>query len=63
VLVDDRDTGAGQKFADSDLMGIPYRVVISGKSLAAGGAEIKKRTEAESEIVPFDQLLKTLMKK
>jgi prolyl-tRNA synthetase len=63
VLFDDRDTGAGQKFADSDLMGIPYRVVISGKSLAAGGAEIKKRTEAESEIVPFDQLLKTLMKK
>jgi prolyl-tRNA synthetase len=62
VLFDDRDTGAGQKFADSDLMGIPYRVVISGKSLAAGGAEVKRRTETEAEIISLDQLLETLAK-
>ncbi len=60
VLYDDRDTGAGQKFADSDLMGIPYRVVVSGKSLEKGGAEVKKRTEAEAEIVPLDKLVNIL---
>jgi prolyl-tRNA synthetase len=60
VLYDDRDCGAGQKFADSDLMGIPYRVVISGKSLEKGGAEVKKRTESEAEIIPLDQLVKQL---
>lgn len=62
VLYDDRDAGAGQKFADSDLMGIPYRVVISGKSLEKGGAEVKKRTESEAEIVPLDQLVKRFSK-
>ncbi len=43
-LVDDRiDLGAGGRFADSDLIGIPKRIVISSKSLAAGGVEVKDR--------------------
>jgi prolyl-tRNA synthetase len=59
VLFDDRDEQAGSKFADSDLIGIPMRVVVSEKSLEKGGVEIKERTSDESEIVTVEQLLKT----
>ena len=59
VLFDDRDEGAGSKFADSDLIGIPMRVVVSDKSLEKGGVEIKERTSDQSEIVTTEQLLKT----
>ena len=51
VLYDDRDLPAGQKFADSDLLGIPTRVVLSRKAKTVGGYEIKKRTESEAKIV------------
>lgn len=58
VLFDDReDVSAGVKFSDSDLIGIPYRVVVSEKSLLAGGIELKKRKESESKIVTQDELL------
>lgn len=61
VLFDDRsDISAGEKFADADLIGIPYRVVVSKRSLADGGFEIKKRTEANGKIVSFDELIKLL---
>lgn len=61
VFFDDRvDTSAGEKFADSDLIGIPYRVVVSKRSLADGGFEIKKRTEANGKIVSFDDLINLL---
>jgi len=56
VLYDDREASAGEKFADSDLIGIPLRAIISEKSLAAGGVEIKKRTEEGSEVVPAEKL-------
>ncbi len=59
VLFDDREESAGAKFADSDLIGIPMRVVVSDKSLAAGGVEIKERTSETSEIITVEQLLKT----
>lgn len=59
VLFDDREESAGAKFADSDLLGIPMRVVVSEKSLEKGGVEIKERTSETSEIVSIDQLLKT----
>lgn len=51
VLFDDRPAGAGEKLADSDLLGIPYRLVVSEKSLSSGGIEVKKRTEKEPRIV------------
>jgi len=58
VLFDDRtDTSAGEKFADSDLIGIPYRVVVSKRSLADGGFEVKKRIEANGKIVSFDKIM------
>ncbi len=61
ILYDDRpDIGAGEKFADADLIGIPYRVVVSKRSLADGGYEIKKRTEESGKIVSREDLLITL---
>lgn len=58
VLYDDRnDMGAGEKFADSDLLGIPLRVVVSDRSLEAGGVEVKKRTEKESKILSPEELI------
>ena len=61
VLFDDRkEISAGEKFADSDLIGIPYRVVVSTRSLADGGFEIKKRTEEKGKIVSFDELIKNV---
>lgn len=62
VLFDDREASAGEKFADSDLIGIPMRVVVSDKSLAAGGVEIKERKSVTSEIVTIDELMKTYVK-
>ncbi|KKP82322.1 MAG: Proline-tRNA ligase [Candidatus Moranbacteria bacterium GW2011_GWF2_35_54] len=57
VLFDDRDARAGEKFADSDLIGIPYRIVVSDRSIQAGGVEFKKRNESESEIVKVEEIL------
>jgi prolyl-tRNA synthetase len=55
VLYDNRDARAGEKFADSDLMGLPYRVVVSKKAREEGKfevvtrvtGEVRKLTEAE----------------
>lgn len=60
VLYDDRDARAGEKFADADLLGIPYRVVISDKTQAAGTFEIKARSSDKAEQVSLDQLYKKL---
>jgi prolyl-tRNA synthetase len=63
VLYDDR-TGvmAGEKFADADLLGMPIRVVISKRSLEAGGAEVKGRTESEGKIIPLVDLVAHVQK-
>lgn len=61
VLYDDReDASAGEKFADSDLIGIPYRIVISKKSLDSGGVEIKKRGEKEAKVFSPAEIKKIL---
>jgi len=57
VLFDDRDKKAGEKFADSDLIGIQYRVVVSKKSVEAGGVEFKKRDFDDSEIISVEDLI------
>lgn len=49
-LYDDRDLRPGEKFADSELMGIPYRVVISDKTLADGKVEITNRQTGEKSL-------------
>ncbi len=61
VLFDDRiDYSAGEKFADSDLIGIPYRVVVSKRSLTDGGFEVKKRTEQNGKIMSSEELIELL---
>jgi prolyl-tRNA synthetase len=62
VLFDDREASAGEKFADSDLIGIPMRVVVSDKSLEKGGIEIKERTATEGHIITKEELLATYQK-
>jgi len=53
VLYDDRDdVSAGAKLADADLLGIPLRVVVSEKTSAAHGVEVKWRTSEEVSIIP-----------
>lgn len=60
VLYDDRDVSAGEKFADADLIGLPYRLVISAKSSKAGGVEIKKRSEEKGRIIKEENILKEI---
>jgi prolyl-tRNA synthetase len=61
VLYDDREDAApGVKFNDADLLGIPLRLTLSPRSLERGGAELKPRTSAESEIIPLDALIPRL---
>lgn len=61
VMWDDRDMGPGAKFADNDLLGIPYRVVISEKTLADGGkVEWKARTSAEVEMISVADVVSRL---
>ncbi len=54
VLYDDRDNvRPGEKFADADLLGIPYRVVISAKTIAQNQVELKKRTSDETQLLDY----------
>ena len=63
VLYDDREgLGAGVKFKDADLMGIPWRVTVSARSVEQGGFELKCRSESERQIVAVDDLLSILKK-
>jgi prolyl-tRNA synthetase len=52
VLLDDRDARPGVKFADSELLGIPHRIVIGERTLAAGNLEYRHRRETESTEIP-----------
>lgn len=58
VLLDDRDERPGVKFADADLIGFPVRVVIGGKGLAEGMAELKRRTDDQPTKVPLAETVK-----
>ena len=60
VLYDDRDARAGEKFADSDLIGIPVRFVISEKTMAAGGVEMIDRATGKSKFVSESDVLAQL---
>jgi prolyl-tRNA synthetase len=52
VLLDDRDARPGVKFADSELLGIPHRIVIGDRGLSAGNLEYRHRRETESTEIP-----------
>jgi prolyl-tRNA synthetase len=52
VLYDDRDDSAGVKFADADLIGIPFRATVSARGMKAGTVEVKPRSRTEVDNVP-----------
>ncbi len=62
VLYDDRDARAGEKFADSDLIGIPTRLVVSEKTIQAGGVEVIDRATGQSKLVPESGIVDYLKK-
>ncbi|MEQ9407172.1 MAG: proline--tRNA ligase [Fuerstiella sp.] len=53
VLMDDRDQRPGFKFKDADLIGLPVRIVIGGKGLKEGIAEIRRREDDDAQRVPL----------
>jgi prolyl-tRNA synthetase len=57
VLYDERDLRAGEKFADSDLIGIPLRIVVSPKSLAAGKFECVERATGKVQHRSISELI------
>ncbi|OGD39294.1 hypothetical protein A2907_00125 [Candidatus Azambacteria bacterium RIFCSPLOWO2_01_FULL_37_9] len=61
VLYDDRtEISAGAKFADSDLLGIPFRIVISEKTLVKNSVEIRKRGEEKAKLVKIKEIFRKL---
>ncbi len=61
VLYDERSVSAGEKLNDADLLGIPWRVVVSEKTIAAKKIEVKKRSEKTAKLVNLTGL-KNLLK-
>ena len=59
VLLDDRKERAGVKFKDSELVGIPYRVV-TGRSLSQGKVEVVNRASKESQDLPLESVVETV---
>ncbi len=57
VLMDDRDVRPGIKFKDADLIGIPWQIIVGGKSLKEDKVEIKSRRTQNTEKVPVDEAI------
>src|SRR5215216_2963717 len=55
VLYDDREETAGVKFNDADLLGMPWRLTVSPRTLERGAVELKRRTDKEFESVPIGE--------
>lgn len=60
ILLDDRDLRTGEKFTDAELMGIPYRVVISDKTLDSQSIEITERKTGETKLISIDKIKQSL---
>ncbi|MDO4526493.1 MAG: His/Gly/Thr/Pro-type tRNA ligase C-terminal domain-containing protein, partial [Candidatus Saccharibacteria bacterium] len=56
ILFDDRSVRPGEKFADSELIGLPERIVISDKTLSSHQAEVTDRATGASKLVDLDRL-------
>jgi prolyl-tRNA synthetase len=63
VLYDDRDVRAGEKFADADLIGIPYRIVVSDKTTGTKQYELKPRISDKTSLLNYNQIIKILTDK
>lgn len=57
VLYDDRDARAGEKFADADLIGLPYRIVVGKEAIASGKLEVANRRTGEVLMLLKEELL------
>jgi prolyl-tRNA synthetase len=62
VLLDDRDASAGEKFADSDLLGLPYRIVLGKRSFERDIIELKKRTSEDMEEIKLESVVEYFTK-
>jgi prolyl-tRNA synthetase len=58
VIVDDRQVRAGVKFSDAELTGIPFRVTVGKRGLAAGTAELTDRAAGSTVAIPLDDVAK-----
>ena len=58
VIIDDRPDRAGVKFSDAELVGIPFRITIGKRGVAAGTAELTDRATGETEVIPLDDAAK-----
>jgi prolyl-tRNA synthetase len=63
VLLDDRDARPGVKFADSELLGIPHRIVIGERGLAGGTLEYRSRQGTESSDIAIAEAVQIIQKK
>lgn len=61
VLYDDRDERAGTKFADMDLIGLPWQLIIGNRSVEAGTVEVKNRRTGEREELPIAAALERVV--
>ncbi|MFC1730937.1 aminoacyl--tRNA ligase-related protein [candidate division KSB1 bacterium] len=57
VLFDDRDVRAGEKFNDSDLIGLPLRLVVSSRTLEKDGVEWKERSKSDADAIGLNDVL------
>jgi prolyl-tRNA synthetase len=57
VLLDDRDARAGEKFADADLIGCPFRVTVGRKAAEDGTVDLRERAKGEDDAVKVEELV------
>ena len=62
VLFDDRNIRPGQKFADAELMGIPYRLTVSDRLLESGEFEVVERSTGEVQMLSKEELFEKFSK-
>ncbi|MCT4575032.1 MAG: His/Gly/Thr/Pro-type tRNA ligase C-terminal domain-containing protein [Alphaproteobacteria bacterium] len=60
VLYDDRNSRAGQKFSDAELLGVPLQIIISPKNIEGKALEVRVRETGDSKFINYDELLETV---
>ena len=63
VLLDDRKERPGVKFADMELIGVPFRIVVGEKSLADGNVEFRARNEADNQLIAESEIIGLIQNK
>jgi prolyl-tRNA synthetase len=61
VVLDDRGERPGAMFADWELIGVPFRVVIGDRGLVDAQVEFKGRTDTESQNIPLSEIKATVI--